>query len=264
MIDSSSCTSASRSRTGPASPLNRNELHTDHVTAGLSFTAGPRPRLAVGVEQVGVSGRRSARRWLWGRRRSVFLGWRQRTTRSSHATGESCPSSAPSCRNRQAGRTAHAATRLHHRRLDAGVPVRIVQEAASHADPRTTMRYDRGRQSSFHAIYIVATFIADAARWRPPLRRSVPGSATNRTPERDRRRPNAQVRRWLVDRATNKAALVGAQAPVWALPPRLRGGGNYRATVGAAVKVGLRSRPERIRAWGNHVCTCFSRSGQRR
>ena len=49
--------------------------------------------------------------------------------------------------------------------LDAGVPLRDVQEAASHADPRTTMRYDRGRQSfDRHATYIVATFIAGAAR----------------------------------------------------------------------------------------------------
>jgi site-specific recombinase XerD len=32
--------------------------------------------------------------------------------------------------------------------LDAGVPLRDVQDAASHADPRTTMRYDRARQSS--------------------------------------------------------------------------------------------------------------------
>jgi Phage integrase family len=31
--------------------------------------------------------------------------------------------------------------------LDAGVPLRDVQEAASHADPRTTMRYDRARFS---------------------------------------------------------------------------------------------------------------------
>jgi site-specific recombinase XerD len=31
--------------------------------------------------------------------------------------------------------------------LDAGVPLRDVQEAASRADPRTTMRYNRGRQS---------------------------------------------------------------------------------------------------------------------
>ena len=39
--------------------------------------------------------------------------------------------------------------------LDAGVPLRDVQEAASHADPRTTMRYDRGRQSlDRHATYI--------------------------------------------------------------------------------------------------------------
>jgi integrase/recombinase XerD len=31
--------------------------------------------------------------------------------------------------------------------LDAGVPLRDVQEAASHADPRTTMRHDRARRS---------------------------------------------------------------------------------------------------------------------
>jgi integrase len=44
--------------------------------------------------------------------------------------------------------------------LDAGVPLRDVQEAASHADPRTTMRYDRGRGSlDRHASYIVATFV---------------------------------------------------------------------------------------------------------
>ena len=45
--------------------------------------------------------------------------------------------------------------------LDAGVPLRDVQEAASHADPRTTMRYDRRRQSlDRHATYIVAAFVA--------------------------------------------------------------------------------------------------------
>jgi len=32
--------------------------------------------------------------------------------------------------------------------LDAGVPLRDVQEAASHADPRTTMRYDRADKAS--------------------------------------------------------------------------------------------------------------------
>jgi integrase len=49
--------------------------------------------------------------------------------------------------------------------LIAGVPLRGVQEAASHADPRTTMRYDRARTSlDRHATYIVAAFIAGAAR----------------------------------------------------------------------------------------------------
>jgi len=49
--------------------------------------------------------------------------------------------------------------------LDAGVPLRDVQEAASHADPRTTMRYDRGRLSlDRHATYVVAAFVAGAAR----------------------------------------------------------------------------------------------------
>jgi integrase len=49
--------------------------------------------------------------------------------------------------------------------LDAGVPLRDVQEAASHADPRTTMRYDRARVSlDRHATYIVSTYIAGAAR----------------------------------------------------------------------------------------------------
>jgi integrase len=48
--------------------------------------------------------------------------------------------------------------------LDAGIPLRDVQEAASHADPRTTMRYDRARASlDRHATYIVA-YVAGAAR----------------------------------------------------------------------------------------------------
>jgi integrase/recombinase XerD len=40
-----------------------------------------------------------------------------------------------------------------------------VQEAASHVDARTTMRYDRARVSlDRHATYIVATFVAGASR----------------------------------------------------------------------------------------------------
>ena len=50
--------------------------------------------------------------------------------------------------------------------LDAGVPLRDVHEAASHADPRATIRYDRARGSlDRHATYVVAAaYIAGAAR----------------------------------------------------------------------------------------------------
>jgi hypothetical protein len=43
--------------------------------------------------------------------------------------------------------------------------LRDVQQAASHADPRTTMHYDRARASlDRHATYIVAAYLAGAAR----------------------------------------------------------------------------------------------------
>ena len=48
--------------------------------------------------------------------------------------------------------------------LDAGVPLRDVQIAARHADPRTTTHYDRARGNlDRHANYAVAAFIAGAA-----------------------------------------------------------------------------------------------------
>jgi integrase/recombinase XerD len=48
--------------------------------------------------------------------------------------------------------------------LDAGVPLRDVQIAARHADPRTTTRYDRARHNlDRHASYIVTAFVAGAA-----------------------------------------------------------------------------------------------------
>jgi hypothetical protein len=58
--------------------------------------------------------------------------------------------------------------------LDAGVPLRL-QEAASLADPRTTMRYDRARVSlDRHATYIVATILAGGPLTSriPPTRES--------------------------------------------------------------------------------------------
>jgi integrase len=49
--------------------------------------------------------------------------------------------------------------------LDAGVPLRDAQEAASYAGPRTTMRPDHARASlDRHATYIVAAYVAGAAR----------------------------------------------------------------------------------------------------
>jgi integrase/recombinase XerD len=96
------------------------------------------------------------------------------TGRSSYArTGNGWIGTAPaeSCVGSRAApawtsRSAH--TPLRHAfitaALDAGVPLRDVQEAASHADPRTTMRYDRARVSlDRHATYIVAAYLAGAA-----------------------------------------------------------------------------------------------------
>jgi integrase len=45
--------------------------------------------------------------------------------------------------------------------LDAGVPLRDVQIAAGHADPRTTTIYDRRRENfDRHAAYVVVAFVA--------------------------------------------------------------------------------------------------------
>jgi site-specific recombinase XerD len=47
--------------------------------------------------------------------------------------------------------------------LDAGVDLRDVQIAARHADPRTTMRYDRARANlDRHPNYILAAYMASA------------------------------------------------------------------------------------------------------
>ncbi len=60
--------------------------------------------------------------------------------------------------------------------LDAGVDLKDVQIAARHADPRTTMRYDRARQNlDRHPNYILAAYIRPPAPDRlcppePPLR----------------------------------------------------------------------------------------------
>lgn len=46
---------------------------------------------------------------------------------------------------------------------EAGVPLEDVQDAAGHADPRTTRRYDRGRHNlDRHPAYALAAFLSDA------------------------------------------------------------------------------------------------------
>jgi hypothetical protein len=48
-------------------------------------------------------------------------------------------------------------------RFDAGVDLRDVQIAARHADPRTTMRYDRARTNlDRHPNYILAAYMSSA------------------------------------------------------------------------------------------------------
>ena len=68
-------------------------------------------------------------------------------------------------RNAAPDRTSQAAIRmvgtLPVTSLDAGVDLRDVQIAARHADPRTTMRYDRARKNlDRHPNYILAAYMA--------------------------------------------------------------------------------------------------------
>ena len=61
--------------------------------------------------------------------------------------------------------------------LDAGVPLRDVQVAARHADPRTTTVYDRRRQDfDKHAAYVVMAFVA---RGQSPVNPSLRGACAS-------------------------------------------------------------------------------------
>ncbi len=52
-------------------------------------------------------------------------------------------------------------TVTHHHARDAGVDLRDTQIAARHADPRTTMRYDRARTNlDRHPNYILAAYMS--------------------------------------------------------------------------------------------------------
>jgi integrase/recombinase XerD len=52
--------------------------------------------------------------------------------------------------------------------LEAGVPLREVQIAARHADPRTTTVYDHRLQNfDRHAAYVLVAFVAGGSSARP-------------------------------------------------------------------------------------------------
>jgi hypothetical protein len=62
--------------------------------------------------------------------------------------------------------------------FDAGVDLRDVQIAARHANPRTTMRYDRARTNlDRHPHYILAAYMSSE-----PDRPALPGSRPGRRP----------------------------------------------------------------------------------
>ena len=66
----------------------------------------------------------------------------------------------PGTASRHAGLFSMRATTLSTS-FDAGVDLRDVQIAARHADPRTTMRYDRARKNlDRHPNYILAAYMA--------------------------------------------------------------------------------------------------------
>ncbi len=81
---------------------------------------------------------------------------RHAATRRLHRLAETAGVRLPPMRPPHAARHTFVTTML-----DAGVDLRDVQIAARHADPRTTMRYDRARQNlDRHPNYILAAYMA--------------------------------------------------------------------------------------------------------
>ncbi|CNF72247.1 site-specific tyrosine recombinase XerC [Mycobacterium tuberculosis] len=72
--------------------------------------------------------------------------------------------------------------------LDAGVDLRDVQIAARHADPRTTMRYDRARNNlDRHPNYVLAAYMASGTRTKPRRRNRAGLPMSGRSDRRQRR-----------------------------------------------------------------------------
>ena len=185
-----------------ATALDRNEVGSLLVAAGLGTAAehalisllilnglGIGEALGVNIEALGTERGHRTRTVLRKGGKIVTIPLAPRTARAIDLTiGERAEG--PIFVRRDGQRMdRHAARRIVHRAaknaglanktisphtlrhafitaaLDAGVALRDVQQAASHADPRTTMRYDRARVSlDRHATYIVAAYLAGAAR----------------------------------------------------------------------------------------------------
>jgi hypothetical protein len=83
--------------------------------------------------------------------------------------------------------------------LDAGVDLRDVQIAARHADPRTTIRYDRARNNlDRHPNYILAAFMASATK---SVRCSACRDAEHRMPRLSRMSPRLRSGKYELDLA---------------------------------------------------------------
>jgi integrase/recombinase XerD len=82
-----------------------------------------------------------------------------------HAAGADRTARRPPGRDQQEGRPANPPICVHHRRPRGRRPAPGRPTGGIARDPRTTMRYDRARISlDRHATYIVAAFLAGAAR----------------------------------------------------------------------------------------------------
>lgn len=86
--------------------------------------------------------------------------------------------------------------------LDAEVSLRDVQDAARHADPRTTRRYDRARHAlDRHATYTLAAFVAEVVPSPTGENHPFPPSASSSTSMTSESRPRDQTCRLRMMRA---------------------------------------------------------------
>lgn len=101
--------------------------------------------------------------------------------------------------------------------LDAGVPLRDVQIAARHSDPRTTTRYDRARDNlDRHANYIVTAFVAGGS-WGLLRDRRARSLCPQRRWDRALNHWPAVVTRLTVD-GTRLSANTGCLLASWPVP----------------------------------------------